>query len=818
MLKHYLTVAWRGLFKQKVLSILKILGLAISIVASFMILHYVHYEFSYDSFHEFAKDIYKVELHHYDNGEYQDWGPTYQKSPFTLGPQMSEEIPEIIRSCRIYDLEFQAVFTPLDADDNIPLSKEKNILYVDSNFLAVFTYPLLEGNPETALSDPKNVILTETLAIKYFGTTQNLLGKIIHVEGSANNGDFVISGVMQDPPSNSHLSFSALFTIQDLLKQELFMDQDGWNFPFFDTYALLSSASSLAALEEKINLLLTNKNEEFQNEIGLEMRPSIQNIRDIHLSSIPGAKPQNSPRRALYYFVIIGVLILGIAWINYVNFSIAGIFQRVKEIGIRKVVGAHKKELIFQFLWEVLLTYIISLSLGILLIFTLFPYFSLVMGESFEWNSQSWIFLFLFSIGTTVGFILTGIYPASYLSYLNPSQSIKGILSVKSYKGNAVLKDGISILQFSISILLIVGTIIIVSQITHLQSQDSGMELNNVLVIESAVTNEWEWHSASYQYFKDQLRNNPSISQITSMGLMSIPGEEGHSVSDYHVPGKEFIANIPIKSIFVSENFLETYQIQLIAGKTWEKRKESTSKEIIVNEAFVKAYQLGTPKEAIHSYVMSGEDTVRIIGIVNNVVFTSAKEGIKPLVMNFSELIFGYYAVSIMAKKDIPSIIPYVEKAFMAAFPGSPFIYYFQDDLYNQQYLKERNLRNLLSFFSITAILLTCFGLLGLIIFQCQRKTKEVAIRKVLGASANSIFMLLSQKFLRQAIISALISLPIAYLLTEEWLAQFATRVEMSVWYFITPLLLVIVATLLTISYHVLKAAYSNPIEKLKIE
>lgn len=808
MLKNYIKIAYRSLIKNKTYSLINIVGLSIGLTSCIIILLYVQDETSYDNFFENEDDLYRLVLER----RYPDHVTNYAIIPAGFSEILAEEIPEIKQSTRLIGFpNFGATFR---YEDNV--FEEKYAFFADSNFFNVLDFELLQGDPNTALTNPNSIILTESTARKYFGT-ENPIGKTI----DANGADVEVVGVMQDIPENSHIKFDFLTSTSALqfLTQPNYISFSAYN------YLLLEEGvdetiveAKLPAVVEKYAAGQIERNlgvsfAEYQ-EAGNGYIYSLQPIGDIYLTSNLDAeiKP-NGNIVYVYIFISIAIFILLLAGINFVNLATAKSAERAKEVGLRKVMGSSRQQLIAQFLAESVFITIISLLVSITLIQVSLPYFNNIAQKSLEIDffSSSLIIPALLLFVILVG-ILAGLYPSFYISSLQPVEVVKG--KFKSNSKGKLLRNGLVVFQFAISMILVSGTLIVFDQIEFIQNKRLGYNKDNVMVLERINTVDQQ------DSFFDAIGNLPDVTAVT--GTSAMP--DGYFFgSQFQLPGQADV--FTTKSLTVDDNYFTAMDIDLVEGRSFSE-DFSDSLNLILNQTAVNAFGLIDPIGTVLSTsnpLPDGTNQIvnySIIGVVDDFNFESLRTAVTPLAIYSDESQAGFTNLMPIRfnSTNIQQTVASVESLWNVFNPGEPFIYTFLDGQLNQIYAAEQRSGSLLAFFASLAIIIACIGLFGLAAYMAYQRTNEIGVRKVLGASVFGIIILLSKEFTKLIGISFIVAVPVSYLLMEQWLQNFAYRTEMTISTFLLSGILALLVAILTVSGQSIKAAITNPVNSLKSE
>lgn len=796
MISNYFKIALRHLKKNKLYAFVNIAGLAIGIASCLLIGIYIWQELSYDRFHKNAERITRVTWQY-------NFGDAETKTANTgtkVGPQFRRTFPEVETYVRL--LKYPRV---LKYEDKV--FEEKNFLYSDSAFFSMFTFPLLKGNPATVLDAPEKLVMTQSMANKYFGNSDPI-GKTVNVGGTK---DFVVTGIVADAPENSQIQFDFIgsFTTLNASKTEK------WNEANYITYLLLQQKAQLAPLQQKVAEYAKKVGkEEMQVEGNNYMTFHLEPLTKVHLYSKldDGLEPNNN---IVYIYILaaVALLILLVAGVNYTNLSTAQSAGRSAEIGMRKVMGARKWQVFNQFICEsfVLTLFAVILALGLSAI--LLPYFNELSGKDLERK-------ILFSPLTLGGLLIlailvtftAGAYPALVLSNSKIIQILKSGFRLTSSGG---LRKSLIVLQFVISIFLIVSTIVILQQLSYIQNKALGYNKEQVLVLplDAKVLDQ-------YDDFKQAFSRSPGVLSVG--GAYESPTDIGWgdgltSVSD----GKK----ISINALPADESIVKTLELQIIAGSDYtltDVQQFDTSDngnniryQFMLNESAVKAFGW-TPQEAIGKKVAKGREGV-IKAVVKDFHFRSFHEEIKPLAIFLDRQMLGCFFVKV-ADNNLPGTLSSLEKTWKQRVPNRPFEYSFLDEEYNALYKTEQRTASVFTTFSTLAILLACLGLFALTAYVMVQRTKEIGIRKVFGATVTDILTLVSKDFLKLILISMVISIPVALYAINIWLKDFAYRITVEWWVFPLAGLLAILIAFFAISYQAIKAAVANPVKSLRTE
>ncbi len=794
MIKNYFKIAFRNLWKNKVFSFINIMGLTVGMTACFLIFLYVKFELSYDSFNTKADRIYRVvsdiktptEVLHAS-------GPAW-----AVAPNAKDEFPEI------------ESFVRIAGGDNVLIKKgnikfqETNAAWADSALFKVFDFKLLKGNPNTALKEPFSIVFSETAAKKYFGKTDPM-GQTLLITGDKLPAK--VTGIMKDIPENSQVKadvFLSMTTITQKFNQSL---DSQWGNYGASAYLLLKRGTNAKRLEKKFPEFLERRNGDEMKKLQMYPTLFLEPLRDVYLYSTRDDSKTGHITN-VYIFSIIAIFILLIACFNFINLTTARSAERAKEVGIRKVVGAGKKQLAGQFLGESVVLCLIAFVLTFFLSWLLLPLFNQLAGKTisssiFEhWNYLALLFFASIGIG-----LLAGIYPALVLSSFKPVVVLKGRFATGTR--GIILRKGLVIAQFTISIALIISTIVVYNQMNFMQNQDLGFSKDQMMVIDTNG-------DPAKNTFEESVKELPNVKSTALSGSVPGGGNPGAYSEIENKHGDMQIANLDL--YFVGFNFINQYKIKMVAGRGFSKDfGTDTTQAMVLNEAAVKLFGYSSPEQAIGKRFKQWGREGKIIGVMKNFHFRSLQEEIKPLSMRIEP--GGCNLVSIkVAAANLPKTIAAVEKKWKTLIPDRPFNYYFLDEFFNRQYRSEVQFGHLFLNFAILAIFISCLGLLGLASYSTVQRTKEIGIRKVMGASVSNIVNLLSIDFLKLVFISFIIAAPLAWYFMHQWLKDFAYRININWWIFLFAGVTAVLVALFTISFQAIKAAIANPVESLRTE
>jgi len=801
MFKNYLRVAYRNFVKDSLYSFINIIGLATGIACSLLIFLYVSDELSYDRFHPTPQQVYRVnEFFESEDGS----GERSSSIPFPMGDALQVDYPGMVKEVvRFFD--FQAPTLTVAYEPAEKQFNERNFYFVDSTYYKVFDLPLLKGNSTTALNNPNSVIVSESMAKKYFGDAEPV-GKMLRFQGQT---DLLVTGVMKDPRSNSHFQadFLASFsTLKSFFGGRL---PDGWYWNPCWTYLLLDENTRPADLEARFPEFVQKHLPAFIKD---DVYLKLQALTDIHLRShLQFEMEANSSEANIYLFSGVAIFVLLIACINFMNLSTARSLNRAKEVGMRKVVGSQKHQLITQFLLESILMSVLAVIVSILFVSLSLFWFNDFAGKNLTLNlSDPVIVGGLALVGIGVG-LLSGIYPAIVLTSFNPAKALK--LKREQSRGLSFRKV-LVVVQFSISIVLIICTGVAIRQLNFLQNDDIGFAKDHVVMIPVIGTP----IAPKYEAFVTEALTHKGIESITA--LEEVLGAK-YQGGNYQFDGMD--ASRLFSRLNVRHDFLKTFNIPLLAGRDYSREVHADdSLALVVNEKLVKS--LGwTAETAIGKPYTLGRFRGQIIGVTRDFNFSSKHEAIAPLVLHLNtnprafNLFIKYMAVKITPETSRESIAT-LEKIWKQTLPDRPFEYFFLDNELTNLYKAESNLGKVAGTFSILAIVVACLGLFGLASFNAEQRKKEIGIRKVLGSTATQIILLVFSDYSKLLLAAIIIACPVAYLAMDRWLATFAYRIDIPLLMFIVASVATVVIALITVSYKSLSVAKTNPVDALKYE
>ncbi len=807
MIKNYFKIAWRNLWKNKTFSVINIAGLSVGVSCFLLIALYVLDELSYDKYNINASRIYRID----NQIKFGDFLYNGAETPGVMGPSFAKDFQQVEQ------------YTRLKNSGRIVIKKgtenfqENRVTYADSSLFEVFTLPMIAGDKKTALQEPHSLVITESMAKKYFNST-DAVGKSLLIN---NNVNYKITGVIKDIPQQSHFHFDFFMAMSELDESR----GNTWLTTNCQTYVLLKPSTNVNQLEKQFNKAMNvYEAPQFKQELNMSQGEfqkagnytscSLMPLTKIHLySNKTDELETNGSIQYVYIFSAIAIFILLLACINFMNLSTARSSNRAKEVGMRKVLGSNQKNLITQFLTESFLISFLSFIIAVAITAMLLPFFNQLANKQITISLifNPFAFLTIIFLSVIVG-LVAGSYPAFFLSSFKPIVVLKGNLS-RGLKGSA-LRNALIIFQFSISIILIIGTIVIYNQLNYIRNKNIGFNKEQVLVLQ----NTYALNNGS-KTFRNQLMQIPGVIGLTSTGYLPVIGaRSGRAfVTGSVFDGKNFIL---MQQWPVDENYIPTLQVQLKNGRNFSAQLPTDSSAVIINEAAAKL--LGSD-DAINKKLYRVDDVAtgklvayNIIGVIKNFNFNSLHEQVAPLVLTLQED-NGSMALRINSG-NIAGLITQLKFKWKAIAPAQPFSYSFLDEEFNRQYNGEERSGKMSMVFSILAIFIACLGLFGLVTYAAEQRIKEIGIRKILGASISNIISLLSKDFLKLILIAVCIASPIAWWVMNSWLQDFAYRINISWWVFIAAGLLVLMIAFITAMFQTIKAAIANPAKSLRTE
>ncbi len=804
MLRNYILIAFRNIKRNKIYSFINIAGLSVGMACFLLIALYVQYEFSFDRFNDNYDRIYRVIM---EQPKERMGKKLYATTPGAAGPAIESEIPEVVSASRF--TETSEVMVSIKNNSY----SENNGFYTDPGTLTIFTLPLISGNQETALNDPYSIVLSKKTAEKYFGEEEPV-GKIIKMKFGQTDHyvDLMVTGVMKNIPENSHFKtdfFLSYKTLASIKNKNL----DVWYGIAGYTYCLLRQDTDPNEVESKFKALLHKylyKNKEVSDKSRSKLL--LQPLKRIHLYSdinFDMINKNSASINYIYLFSLIAFLVLLIACVNYINLVTARSTQRGKEIVVRKVVGAHKKQLVKQFLGESIVLTVLAFTISIIIVLSVLPAYNSFVERELSFNLIKnvkfipWIISLLLFTGAAAGS-----YPALYISSFSPVKILKGAL--KSSSKSTLIRNSLVLLQFSISIILISCALIVKNQLKFIKNKDLGYSRGQIIILNTSDSETFN----NLALIKNKIQKSPDIIHVSSSS--SLPNNiQYQNMANW--PGKPKDQRLRIFLSIVDYDYIDLFGMNIIEGRKFSKDFPSDGNgAFILNESAVKALGWNNPleKELTHWNGKTG----KVVGVVKDFHFHSLHRKIIPLYLYLNPDRNNYYLSIKITGSRIPETINFLRDTFAEYSPNYPFQYTFFDEVFDKAYRAEQRMDTIFSFFAFIAIVIACLGLFGLAAFTVGQRTKEIGIRKVLGASSSSIFFLLSKEFTKWVLLANIIAWPIAWYAMNRWLQNFAYKTGLGIDIFIFASLAVLFIALLTISFQSVKASGSNPADSLKYE
>lgn len=780
MLRHYLRIGFRNLLAFKAFSLINVSGLAIGMACAILIYIWVADELSYDRFHEKADQLYRV----YEEQTYKD-GEVFHVAvtPAPLAEALAADFPEIKETSR-YTSSWQKLVVRYGEK----VFNEEDIYLVDPGFLRMFSFPLVAGVDKNLLTKPHSIVVSKSMAQKYFGD-EDPLGKTLNVNGEF---DFEVCGVIEDVPPASHIKFDGLMPF-DFMSELFHFPMDSWNSNSFRTYVELTKESDPKTVGAKIKNLLKERSEQGNTELFL------QPLTDIHLHSIAGGG------NILYVqiFSMVAVFVLLVACVNFMNLSTARSARRAKEVGMRKVVGAGRRQIVLQFMGESILIAFLALVVAVILIELLMPTFRELSGKALLYDLISLNGSFILAAIAALTGLVSGSYPAVFLSSFKPVSVFQGLVK----GGSTRLRKILVVFQFALSIVLIISTLVVYRQLSFIQDKNLGFNRDNIVYMEIRDAGD-----QNYSVFRDEVTNLPDVVSASATSALPIGLSSSTSTVDWE--GKDPETEILFQYTYVDFGYLETMEMEMAEGRSFSSRIPSDSSAYVLNEEAVRRMGLASP---VGSEIAMHEKRGRVIGVVKDFNYRHLEHEVDPLIVRIEPTSF-YHAVIRVGPGDIAATMGKIESLWNRLNPGDPFEARFLDSDFDELYRSEMRMGVLFRYFAGLSLLISCLGLFGLASFIAEQRTKEIGIRKVLGASATNIYRLLSMDFIKLVVVATLIAWPAGYFVMNRWLEDFANRVDVGVMTLIVSASAALFIALATVSYQAIKAAVSNPVNSLRYE
>jgi putative ABC transport system permease protein len=807
MLKNYIMVAFRTIRKSKGFSLLTISGLVVGMVAFAMIMQYVLFELSYDKFQRTSENTYRVAFTVRGNGSE---AVSYATTFLPIASLMKDEFPEVVDYNRVLYLDRHAVVTYGDK-----IFQQENVIYADPSFFTFFNYPLLLGDANRALAEVNTVVISESLARKYFDD-KNPIGQFIKLNEEFNEFNLLVTGIYNDIPANTHLKPKMVVSLRSVetLPETI---SNTWSWPIYLNYVQLQEGTDPALLESKFLKFAIQHIQ--RNAQKREYSFFLQPLSSIHLHShLQYEIEENGNATMVYLLFFSAILILIIAYVNYINLTTARSLLRAKEVGVRKVLGSRNGELISQFFIEAGAFNLLALVVATAFAFLVQPYFLDFAGIEFDFTSSHALELLItLSSCLVIGTFLSAVYPSRTLASLKPIYALKG--ESKS-RGGFFARRMLVIFQFTATIGLMINAYAIFLQIDLMRSESPGMNINPILIVNAPrVVEKSEKMDLTKRHedpFKIRSVMIPGINSVSASA--SIPGMWITKARDIYRSGYEQEKDLTYYTLGVDFDFLETYSMQLLAGRSFSEQYGTDDEAIILTENAMKQLGFSDPEEALNQRVQVGGKERRVIGIVNDYHHMSLRENYQPIIFYLEWGPAEFYSLKLGETQSTAEVLKRLEDQWRAVYPSNPFEYSFLNAAFQNQYHADVKFGKLFNLFTVLAMILACLGLFGLVSFITVKRTKEIGIRKVLGSTSLQMALLLVKDLGAMLFSAGIISVPIAYFTLTLWLSQFAFRIDLNGWIFAIPLATVVCLALISISYQVIKTAMMNPVKSLKYE
>ena len=804
MLRNYFIVLLRTFRKSKLFTFVNILGLAVGMTAALLILHYVTFEHSYDKFHPEGARIYRLR---YERTAEDGSAARFSSCAPPAAARIRGKYPEVENIGRIF--RYNATMSYQDKK-----YFEDRMFYAEAELFEVLKFNFLEGDPVKALAQPNFAFISESTARKYFGD-EDPLGKIMSYDKSI---DYEVAGVFEDVPANSHLKFDILLSFRNI--EDRYGDEvmEAWGHTGFYTYLKLKQNTDIAAFKQKLDDLVQAEWGEALEYYNMEMELPLQALHDIHLNSNYMQEYEvNGSASTVSLLLIIALFIIVIAWVNCINLSTARSLNRAGEVGLRKVVGASRKQLITQFFFETGLINLISILLAFGLMELFLPVFSRITGTPVQYSfwGQPWFWLTISGI-FFLGIFAAGLYPVIVLSSFSPITALRG--KTGNSASGVGLRRILVVFQFVMSLALITGTLAVYQQVAFMRSQSLGFDIDQVLVVKAPRVRGDDF-SGKFQTFKETLQGRPGFGDVSF--VTEVPGRQIYwDAGGIMKAGEDASKSKNYKIMGIDYDFFRVFDIKILEGRNFSREFPADDKALLMNETALRWMGFEDTESVVGQKVSYWGEEMEIVGVVEDYHQQSLKADYEPMLFRYmpeGRGRLGAFAIKLNSA-DVKSLISFIEDNFNLFFPGNPFEFFFLDEYFDRQYQADELLGNVSGIFAFLAIFVTSLGILGLSSFMAIQRTKEIGIRKVLGASVPRILALLNRDFLIMIGISFVLSLPLSYWGVNKWLQSFAGKMEPGVLLFCLPVIIVLAITIITINSHSLKTASVNPVESLRYE
>ncbi len=797
MIGYSIRFVFRIFSRKKFFFIINLLGISVGIAAFTALYLYTNSEKRYDQFHSKADQIFRIKASRFHKNilSREMVGVT-----LAAGPSIQESFEEVLQHVQLFKV------TSLIRYKHDWFKTEQSC-YASKDFFKLFSFPLLKGNDSLVLSRPFTAAISQSFAEKIFGD-EDPIGKSINYKGRF---DYEITGVFEDMPANSHMNFELILSFESyrqIVSKTVL--EEPWRWDGYVTYLLLRKGASAQSLEEKIPRLIEEKTGDWLRNSDQRLELSLQPLKSIHLNSnYNGELSVNGDGKLIFYLELIALCILLLAWINYISLATAKSLDRAREVGVKKALGGNRAQLVIQFLAESLLLNFMALGVAIIIIAVIIiydPEYGSVIRQFDLLSWQQWIGLLLILL---VGSFLSGIYPALVLSRFNPAIVLKSSFS-KTVHGAGVRKV-LVVIQFACSLVLVIWIYAAGKQLQHLRNQPLGFQKQARLVVRDSEVYD-SLYNRSVQSFKNEVVRLAGVHHMSY--IETLPGERIRTYANGVRRMKADTSDVnSFNYVRVDENFVDVFGLNIIAGRNF--LPSSTGKEVLVNELALKLLGYANPEQALQEEIYFRDDTVRVIGVLQNFYFNSPKSEMIPIIFQFNNRSGNYYILSVSSSRDV---IDQTEKLFSTMFPGQPFLCHFLDDHYNLQYASDQKFEQALHLFSGISIWIACLGLIGMAAYSATVRKKEISIRKVLGSSSLEILKLLWRDYFKSIGVASLLAIPASWLVVEWWLEDYAVKITIQPQIFILPIMFLFMITFITIGLQTIKAALVNPIEGIKHE
>lgn len=803
MVRSYLLSVWRTFRRNRLFTTINVAGLAIGITACLLIAQYASYELSYDRFWVEPERVYRVHLDRYDKGTLST---RWAAGCLGIGPDLKSNFEEIESYVRLTES------TALLAHGDTYFS-ELAVYYASEDFFKVFGYPLMEGSDSAALRGPNRMVISKSLGRKYFGE-ENPIGKTLRNRGRT---DYLITGVFEDFPEHSHLKVDALLSFATYARLIGRSDESAlteWQWDGFWTYVRLRPHTDVKALESKLPPFVVGKVGEELKQYNAGMVFYFMPLTNIHLdSNFIGEFRPNGDRDTVYFLSVVAVLVLLIAWINYINLTTAKSIERAREVGVRKVMGSQRRQLVQQFLTESLVMNVVSVVVAAILFVLVTPWFADFAGRDlggFLFKDISFWLAALFIL--IAGACLSGLYPAFILSGYRPVEVLKG--RFRSSSQGTLFRKAMVVVQFATSIILVIGMFTVYSQLSFMRDQDLGVNINQTVIVRSPLVVD-STYASRFAVLKNQFEQLPDVASVSASSV--VPGQSGDNAGGIRRLNQTDQEQNQYRFMYVDADYISSYQMKMVAGRSFSAAVAGEDHSAILNESGIRLLGFTKPEDALNEPIYFWGDTLRIVGVLKNFHHESVKKAFEPLILRYAPAPQGAYSVKIHTA-NVAQSMTQLEYIWKEIFPGNPFNYQFLDEFFNKQYQADQQFGKVFTLFSLLATFIACLGLFGLSSLTAIQRAKEIGVRKVLGASVPGILVLMSKDYLFLLGVSIAAATPLAWWIMSGWLEGFATRIPLTWALFVIPSLLVIAIALLTAGIHTLRAAKADPARALRYE